>query len=114
MPAGSLVAITTGDIASVNARLKRERWRLIHPPTHLHYFSRHSMQQMLDRLGFDVVYSRHCGFYRSAGAMLDGVFRLRWGLMHAGATAQSSAIGRVPVYLNLYDIMYVIAVKRGG
>ena len=84
MPAGGLLAITTGDISSLNARLKRERWRLIHPPTHLHYFSSDSMARMLDRLGFDVVYSKHCGFYRSFGAMCDGLIRLRFGLSPVG------------------------------
>ena len=36
---GGLIALTTGDIGSLNARLRGARWRMIHPPTHLHYFS---------------------------------------------------------------------------
>jgi SAM-dependent methyltransferase len=112
MPAGSVIAITTGDIASVNARLKRERWRLIHPPTHLHYFSRDTMRRMLDRLGFDLVYARHCGFYRTIGSMLDGVSRAQNGLKRTTRWIQQTPIARWPLYLNLYDILYAIAVKR--
>jgi 2-polyprenyl-3-methyl-5-hydroxy-6-metoxy-1,4-benzoquinol methylase len=112
MRPGAVLAITTGDIASLNARVKRERWRLIHPPTHLHYFSRATLEQMLDRLGFDVVYSRHCGFYRSAGGMMDGVLRLRWGLTGLAEWVRRTPLARWAPYLNLYDIMYVIAVKR--
>ena len=114
MPAGGVLAITTGDMSSVNARIRRGRWRLIHPPTHVHYFTRRSLARMLDRLGFDVVYSEYCGFYRSVGAMIDGVLRLRWGLDAAARRVLGSGLGRWSVYLNLRDIMFVIAVKRAG
>ncbi len=112
MDTGSVIAITTGDIDSVNARLQRERWRLIHPPTHLHYFSRSSMAHLLNRLGFDVVSSDYCGFYRNIGSMIDGLTR------GVGRNSQwfnwlkEGPLARSGIYLNLYDIMFVIAVKR--
>lgn len=112
MPAGALMAITTGDIASLNARIKRSRWRLIHPPTHVHYFSRRSLTLMLDRFGFDVVHLEYCGFYRSVGAMLDGVLRRRWGFEGVARRMQHTWLARRSLYLNLRDIMYVIATKR--
>src|SRR5205823_6020812 len=40
MRPGGVIAITTGDIGSPIARFRGRRWRQIHPPTHLHYFSR--------------------------------------------------------------------------
>ena len=46
------LALTTGDIGSVNARLRGHKWRMIHPPTHLHYFSAETMKALLDRHGF--------------------------------------------------------------
>jgi cyclopropane fatty-acyl-phospholipid synthase-like methyltransferase len=113
MPAGAVLALTTGDISSLNARLRRERWRLIHPPTHLHYFSRRSMERMLDRFGFEVVHVEHSGNSRRLGSIIDGVLRLRWGWDRAGTWFRDSLIGRMPVYLNLFDIMYVVAVRRG-
>lgn len=109
---GALLALTTGDISSLNARIKRGRWRLIHPPTHVHYFTRHSVRRLLDRFGFDVVHVEYCGFYRSVGGMIDGVLRLRWGLTGPAALLQRTGLARRSVYLNLRDIMYVIAVKR--
>lgn len=36
VPKDGLLALTTGDIDSLLARLQRDRWRLIHPPTHIH------------------------------------------------------------------------------
>ena len=112
MPSGSLITVTTGDICSLNARIKRERWRMIHPPTHLHYFCPSTLARLLDRYGFDVVYSRHCGFHRSIGGMLNGVLKLRWGVGGDGAWITRSALARRSIYLNLYDIIYVIAMKR--
>ena len=112
MPSGGLLALTTGDIGSLNARMKRERWRLIHPPTHLHYFSRGSLQRLLSRFGFDVASSRHCGISRSLGSIADGVLRLRWGWDRAAGMVRALPIRSIPVYLNLFDVIYVIARKR--
>jgi 2-polyprenyl-3-methyl-5-hydroxy-6-metoxy-1,4-benzoquinol methylase len=112
MPRGSVLALTTGDIASVNARIRREHWRLIHPPTHLHYFSRRSITHFLDRYGFDIVYARHCGISRSFGAMVEALTRGHQSLAGATRWIGESAVARWPIYLNLGDILYVIAVKR--
>ena len=58
---GGILALTTGDIGSVNARLRGQKWRMIHPPTHLHYFSAGTMKALLGRHGFDVVHLSHPG-----------------------------------------------------
>ena len=56
---GGVLALTTGDIGSMNARLRGHKWRMIHPPTHLHYFSADTMRSLLDRHGFNVVHLSH-------------------------------------------------------
>jgi SAM-dependent methyltransferase len=112
MEKGSLIAITTGDIGSVNAWLKKDKWRLIHPPTHAHYFSRKTLGRMLDDLGFEVIYKRHCGFYRSVGNVAYNIFvsRKKWGWIYN--LMLRSGLTSLDFYLNLYDIMYVVARKR--
>ena len=112
MRTGALIAITTGDFASLNARLRRTKWRLMHPPSHAHYFSIASMTTMLDRFGFDVVYAHHCGFYRSLRSMAYGVFVQKHGDMRALDLLNRLGIGGWRLYLNFYDIMYVIGRKR--
>ena len=47
--------LTTGDIGSINARVRGKKWRQIHPPTHLHYFSKNTMIHLLENYGFEVV-----------------------------------------------------------
>lgn len=43
---GGIIAITTGDIASVYARLTGPHWRLMTPPQHLWYFTPESMRRL--------------------------------------------------------------------
>jgi SAM-dependent methyltransferase len=112
MRTGALFAVTTGDFASLNARLRGAKWRLMHPPSHAHYFSIASMTSMLDRFGFDVVYARHCGFYRSLRSMAYGVFVQKHNDARALELLNRIGLGGFPLYLNFYDIMYVIARKR--
>jgi SAM-dependent methyltransferase len=109
---GALLALTTGDIESANARLRKDRWRLIHPPTHLHYFSSKSIARLLDAHGFDLVYNRYCGFYRSIGNMAYNVLVLRQQKPQLYRPLERLGIGGLGFYLNLYDIMYVIARRR--
>src|SRR6185295_20307060 len=62
---GGLVAISTGDIGAWLPRFQRARWRQIHPPTHLWYFSADTLTQLLQNLGFRVLFVTHPPFYRS-------------------------------------------------
>ncbi len=112
MEKGGLLAITTGDIDSLNARIRKENWRLIHPPTHIHYFSQKSLAQMLNNYGFDVAYSRHCGFYRSFDNVAYNILVLRWQKPQLYHALKKLGLTKLDFYLNLYDIMYVIARKR--
>jgi hypothetical protein len=67
---------------------------------------------MLDDLGFDVIYNTHCGFYRSFDNVFHNLFVLRGRLPFLYTVMQKSGLARQFFYLNLYDIMYVIAKKR--
>jgi len=111
MHPGSLLTITTGDIKSLNASLKGESWRLIHPPTHLHYFSTETLTRLLNRYGFEVVYNRPCGFYRSLDQVAYNIFVLRGRSPGLYDLLQKMRIKEINFYLNLYDIRYFIARK---
>ena len=112
MPAGSLIAITTGDIGSLNARVQKGRWRLIHPPTHLHYFTRQSLTQLLDRCGFRVVHVEYCGVYRSVRGIVHNLVSLGWHSPRIGGWLMRAVPARLDVSLNLRDIMYIVAERR--
>ena len=112
MERGSIIAITTGDIESLNARIRKDKWRLMHPPTHIHYFSRKTLEKVLDNNGFDTIYNRYCGFYRSIDNIAYNtlVLRKRWPWLYG--LLCKMGVTRIDIYLNLYDIMYVIARRR--
>jgi ubiquinone/menaquinone biosynthesis C-methylase UbiE len=109
---GALLAVTTADIESLNARLRGAQWRMIHPPTHLHYFSTATLTRLLDNYGFDVIYNRYGGFYRSLGNVAYNVFVLRQQAPWLFRQIERSGLTKLGFYLNLYDIMYVIARRR--
>jgi SAM-dependent methyltransferase len=109
---GALIALTTGDIASWNARLAGRSWRLIHPPTHLHYFTGESLRRLLDRLGFDVVYQRYAGFYRSVDLVAYNLFVLRYRMPWLYRALKALRVTKLNFHLNMYDILYVVARRR--
>ena len=109
---GALLAITTGDIESLNARWRGSRWRMIHPPSHLHYFSRRSLSRLLERYDFEIIYTEYCGYYRSMRRIIHNIVLLRWKQPKLYATLTKLGLPDFGVYINLYDILYVIARKR--
>ncbi len=108
---GALLALTTGDIASFSARMMKSKWRLIHPPTHIHYFSEKSLAKLLERGGFRIIYKSHCGFFRSIDMLFNRTVGKIPGLGRLCSFIGKTAIGRVDFYVNLRDIMYLIAKK---
>lgn len=109
---GGAIALTTGDIGSWNARFRGKQWRLIHPPTHVHYFTLTSMKAMLERYGFELIHQEHCGFYRSVDQAVCSIVALKMGKPGLYQAIKKTGITNFDFYLNLYDIMYVIARKK--
>ena len=109
---GGLLTITTGDIDSRMARWRKNRWRLIHPPTHAHYLSRASLTRLLDRYDFDVVHFEHCNFHRSMDNIAYNILTLRSNYSWLYRLLKKSRILNWDLSANMFDIMYVIARKR--
>jgi len=107
--------LTTGDISSTLARIQREKWRLIHPPTHLHYFNRQTIARLLDRAGIKVVETRYVGVRRSLRQILHSL------LVHGKPQPSrlycliaGSPLADFSFVLNTYDIMLVVGQKSHG
>jgi SAM-dependent methyltransferase len=109
---GGVLVLTTGDIGSWIARWRGAQWRQIHPPTHLHYFSKRTLTRLLERQGFTVRYAGYDGMYRSVDMMayiLLNIKQSRPGLYRA---LKKLGVLNWNLYLNLYDILYMIATKK--
>jgi 2-polyprenyl-3-methyl-5-hydroxy-6-metoxy-1,4-benzoquinol methylase len=109
---GGHIAITTGDIGSMNARFRGRRWRMIHPPTHLHYFSVASLERLLSRHNFEVVYLAHPGNSRHLKSILYFILVLRLGWTSVFTALAALPLLRGSITINLRDIMFVIARRK--
>jgi SAM-dependent methyltransferase len=109
MAPGGVIAVTTGDISSRVARWRGAKWRQIHPPTHLHYFSRQSLTRLLERCGFAVSYVGYDGGYRSVDMMAYILLAIKRDRADLYRMLKRTGLLDWTLYLNLYDIMYVIA-----
>lgn len=104
---GGLLALTTGNLDAWLARLQRTRWRLFHP-LHLYYFTPASIRQLLAKYDLEVLHLSHEGNDRSlrqmAQALGEGFAR----------RVERMPFANVCFRINLFDIMFVLARKRGG
>ncbi|HSW45114.1 MAG TPA: class I SAM-dependent methyltransferase [Phycisphaerae bacterium] len=109
---GAILCLTTGDIGSRLARHRGRKWRLIHPPTHLHYFSRETITRLLANHGFRVVDLRTVGFARSFRQILYSVLALRLGFKGVHEFCRKITPPSRGITLNTLDIMQVTAQKE--
>jgi 2-polyprenyl-3-methyl-5-hydroxy-6-metoxy-1,4-benzoquinol methylase len=116
LPWGGWLFLTTPDIGAPHARRQGDRWRMIHPPTHLQYFSRDTVARFLGRHGLRVAHVESTLVCRSLHGMLEGLKRFGAGPSRAGAAVLSSLVPsviarRLKLSLDLGDIMLVCARK---
>ncbi len=85
---GGVIAVHTMDIDSLAARLMGRRWPWL-MDMHIHYFSRRTLVQMLEKNGFEVIWAgaqgrylslgylstRVAGFSRPLGRLLGGIVK---------------------------------------
>ena len=105
-----LLAISTGDAASVVARLSGRRWHLLTPRHHNFFFTRASLLRLMRGVGFEV---ELCA-YRSSLYSVSYLFHKLQTfadvspLRRAAAKVATSRAGQVPVPINLFDIVTVV------
>lgn len=109
---GSFLFITTGDISSLIPRVKGSSWRMIHPPTHLHYFSKTTIQKLLEKYGYQVLSVSYPSVSRSVKQIFYSLLMLhkkerKWKTFIYNKIPQSFFIK-----MNTFDIMFVIARKK--
>lgn len=52
---GGVIALSTGDIDSLSARIHGRDWSLLTPPWHQFFFSRRTLRRLLEDIGFSVL-----------------------------------------------------------
>jgi ubiquinone/menaquinone biosynthesis C-methylase UbiE len=111
-----MIFLTTGDIGSLNARVRGANWRQIHPPSHLHYFSSRTITLLLNRLGMEVVGIETTAYYHTVFNIFASI-RMRGGGTGKVAAMALNLCGeararRFGFWIDLRDIMFVAARKK--
>ena len=109
---GGRVWITTGNIDALVPRIMKSKWRMIHPPTHLHYFSARTLSLLLERIGFKVNKISHQSVLRGCKQIFYSIFML--GREHGKLIQKvySAIPSTMSLPLNTYDIMFLQAVRK--
>ena len=98
---GGVIVITTGDFASLYARMAGSRWRLMTPPQHLWFFTPESIQRLSHSLGLAVEACDH-PWKLVPLALIEFQMRRLLGADRRPSTSFANHIG-LPV--NLFDAM---------
>jgi cyclopropane fatty-acyl-phospholipid synthase-like methyltransferase len=108
---GAMLYVTSGDIGSLVARLRGRKWRMIHPPTHLHYFSRATLARLLAKFGFEVIQIRSVGVARSFRQILYSILVLHLDMPGAYKRLARAVRPGWGLTINTFDIMLMTARK---
>jgi SAM-dependent methyltransferase len=106
-----VLALSTGDIGALTARLSGRNWHLLTPEHHNFFFTTTTLRRLLDLTGFDVLEARHRAGLYSIDHVLHklgapGAFR------RAASRVARVSRGSPGIPLNLYDIVTVVARRR--
>lgn len=115
---GGALCFTTGDVGAFTAK-RGEKWRMVHPPTHIYYFNVEGATKLLEKHGFKVDKVRYKATHRNAGSVMQQLIvnkkaqNKSAALLEAGhAIAKKTGLHTVNFPLNLYDVMEVTAIKQ--
>jgi SAM-dependent methyltransferase len=109
---GGRIYITTGDISAWLPRKQKEKWRMIHPPTHIHYFSKKSISKLLRQYGFEVEKVVYPPVSRSIRVIFYSLFILNKKPTKLAKTIYNLIPEKASIRINTRDIMFVIAKKN--
>ena len=113
---GGFLFLTTGDWGAWLPRLQGLKWRQIHPPTHLFYFTRQSLRQLCGRAGLEPVRFGTVTVHRRLRSALQALERLHSGslsgrLARMGLRLLPATVLAWGIPLNLLDTLCLVARK---
>jgi SAM-dependent methyltransferase len=109
---GGVLMLSTGDAASIVARLSGRRWHLLTPRHHNFFFTVDTLRRYLSGNGFEVISARHPGAHYSLRYIVHklGTMAPRsTGLRGLSEAVAARPLGERSLRLNLFDIATVVA-----
>jgi len=109
------IYISTGDISKLLPKFQGKKWRMIHPPSHLHYFSKKTITQLLNKVGFDIVKIYYPPVSRSFKQSYYSLFLLNKNNPKKIIKAVYNMIPKNLYFrVNTFDIMNIVAIKSNN
>lgn len=108
---GGIFVCTTPDIGSPLARIQKSKWRQIHPPTHLSYFSKNTIEKLFSKYNLKLVETTWLGEYRTIDQALYIILVLQNKMEKLYSFIKNLKLNKGIFYLNTYDQMCTVAVK---
>lgn len=111
-----LLVINTGDTNSFMAKMQGKDWHFFIPPQHFFYFSVSNLKSLLDQAGFKIIKVDRKGKWVSLRYLFHLARQIQNDIFGriGFALVASNALGRIPIYLNLFDNITVYAVKKAN
>ena len=100
--------LSTGVFGSFNQRVAGKRWGIIEPEAHLYYFSKRTMQRILEKAGFEVLSLETNQF------LVNPLTRSWLAPLFNNRITKVLGLGRAVERLRLGDEMFIVARKRPG
>lgn len=115
---GGHIALTTGDVEALIARRRGGEWRMIHPPTHVYYFSPRTLNLLFNQHQLKITEVNYKGISRNVGSVAEQIICNRKvqqkhtkTLEFGRAMLQAAGFHKLNIPLNTYDVMEVVAQK---
>jgi 2-polyprenyl-3-methyl-5-hydroxy-6-metoxy-1,4-benzoquinol methylase len=112
LKSGGRIYITTGDIECFVPRLQKAKWRMIHPPSHLQYFSKRTLSKLLENYGFKIVDVSYPPVYRSVPLIYYSLFMLRKKYPRFVEKIYKIIPKKINIAINTFDILFLIAERK--
>jgi len=103
--------LTTGDIEAILPRIQKSKWRMIHPPSHLHYFSKKSLSTLLLNNGFKIIDIYYPLIWRSLKQIYFSLFLLNKKERKFHIWIYNNIPARLFIPINTFDIIMITAQK---
>jgi SAM-dependent methyltransferase len=109
-----ILALSTGDIGSVSARVTGRHWHLLTPEHHNYFFDLTTLRRLLEQNGYRVLDERHRAGLYSIPHVLHKVAAVRplRALRGPAQRLVESRVGSAGLPINLFDVVTVVA-RRG-
>ncbi|MFM8243888.1 MAG: hypothetical protein ACKN86_13880, partial [Crocinitomicaceae bacterium] len=100
-----------GDISAWLPRKQKAKWRMIHPPTHVHYFTKKSITKLLNKYGYEIERISYPPVSRSIRVIFYSLFILNKKPLKVFQWTYNLIPEKASIKINTFDIMFVVAKK---